>query len=39
MSNGWITDQQLRQSQMIQQWKPWSSAGAKTINIFLAHML
>jgi hypothetical protein len=30
MSNGWTPERRLRQSQMIQQWKPWQSAGVKT---------
>jgi hypothetical protein len=30
MSNGWTPERRLRQSQMIQQWKPWQFAGVKT---------
>lgn len=30
MNNGWTPERRLRQSQMIQQWKPWESAGVKT---------
>jgi hypothetical protein len=30
MGNGWTPERQLRQSQIIQQWKPWQSAGVKT---------
>ena len=31
MSNGWTPERRLRQSQMIQKWKPWQSAGVKTV--------
>ena len=30
MSNGWTPERRLRQSQLIQSWKPWKSAGVKT---------
>ena len=30
MSNGWTPERRLRQSQLIQKWQPWKSAGVKT---------
>ena len=30
MNKGWTPERRLRQSQIIQQWKPWESAGVKT---------
>lgn len=32
MNNGWTPERRLRQSQMIQKWKPWQSAGVKTVD-------
>jgi len=30
MNNSWTPERRLRQSQMIQNWKPWQFAGVKT---------
>lgn len=31
MANGWTKERQERQAKLIHQWKPWKTAGVKTL--------